>query len=47
MNPPRLIRFEAPPDANAHGALAPLSVRGLTVAYDEKPALWDVDFEIS
>ena len=29
-----------------HGALAPLSVRGLTVAYDEKPVLWDVDFEI-
>ncbi len=47
MNPPRLIPFEAPPNANAHGALAPLSVRGLTVAYDEKPALWDVDFEIS
>ena len=45
MNPPRLITLEAGPAANTGGAPPPLSVRGLTVAYDDKPALWDVDFE--
>ena len=45
MNPPRLIPFDTGVAANTGGSPAPLSVRGLTVAYDDKPALWDVDFE--
>ncbi|MGB0631702.1 MAG: metal ABC transporter ATP-binding protein [Alphaproteobacteria bacterium] len=44
MNPPRLIPFDPSP-ANAQGKPAPLSVHGLTVAYDDKPALWDADFD--
>jgi len=31
----------APPEA----ARAPLSVKGLTVAYDRKPALWNIDYD--
>jgi len=44
MNPPRLLPFDAAP-ANAESKNAPLSVHGLTVAYDDKPALWDLDFD--
>lgn len=44
MNPPRLIPFDtqSPPQPET---APPLSVRGLTVAYDDKPALWDLDFD--
>jgi manganese/zinc/iron transport system ATP- binding protein len=44
MNPPRLIPFAS---TRPHGDTesAPLSVRGLTVAYDDKPAIWDLDYE--
>lgn len=45
MNPPRLIALDTGLAANTDRAPSPLSVRGLTVAYDDKPALWDVDFQ--
>ena len=44
MNPPRLVPFVAP-TANTNNGHPPLSVRGLTVSYDDKPAIWDVDYE--
>ena len=44
MNPPRLIPFETK-HPRRDAASAPLSVRGLTVAYDNKPAIWDLDFD--
>lgn len=46
MTPPHLIPLtsEAPPDRAA--TTAPLSLRGLTVAYNDKPAVWDVDFDV-
>lgn len=44
MNPPRLIPFDAATPQRPDVA-PPLSVRGLTVAYDDKPALWDLDFD--
>ena len=44
MNPPRLIPLESGPLHRGVGR-HPLSVRGLTVAYDDKPALWDLDFD--
>ncbi|MEE2996792.1 MAG: ABC transporter ATP-binding protein [Pseudomonadota bacterium] len=46
MNPPRLIPFDAVDDTNSDNEPAALSVRGLTVSYDDKPALWDVDIEV-
>lgn len=44
MSPPRLIPFDTGPARRADIPL-PLSVRGLTVAYDDKPAIWDLDFD--
>jgi manganese/zinc/iron transport system ATP- binding protein len=36
------------PDSKTQGeATAPVTVRDLTVAYDEKPVLWDVDLDIA
>ena len=32
-------------DRPEHSAASPLSVHGLTVAYQNKPVLWDVDYE--
>jgi manganese/zinc/iron transport system ATP- binding protein len=44
VNPPRLIPFDTG-SPHPGDATPPLSVRGLTVAYDDKPALWDLDFD--
>jgi manganese/zinc/iron transport system ATP- binding protein len=44
MNPPRLLPFESA-QPRRDEAPSPLSVRALTVAYDDKPALWDLDFD--
>lgn len=44
MNPPRLIPFETRQPRNDISP-SPLSVRGLTVAYDDKPAVWDLDYD--
>jgi len=44
MNPPRLIPFE-PSQPRNDISPSPLSVRGLTVAYDDKPAVWDLDYD--
>ena len=44
MNPPRLIPFEDRRPRHDE-APSPLSVSGLTVAYDDKPAIWDLDFD--
>ena len=43
MAPPRLMPLDM---ENADSAMppAPLSIRGLTVAYDDRPAIWDVDY---
>ena len=43
MNPPRLVPFASA--AKIHTGPAPLSIRGLTVAYHDKPAIWDLDYE--
>jgi manganese/zinc/iron transport system ATP- binding protein len=43
VNPPRLIPFES--KHAQRDVTPPLSVHGLTVAYDDKPAIWDLDFE--
>ena len=43
MNPPRLVPFTS--TAKPHTGPGPLSIRGLTVAYDDKPAIWDLDYE--
>jgi len=45
MNPPRLIPLEDGARTQA-ARRTPLWVRGLTVAYREKPAVWDVDFDV-
>ncbi len=44
MTPPRLIPFD---DAQAatDNRNGPLSIRGLTVAYRDKPAVWDIGFD--
>lgn len=44
MNPPRLIPFETRRPRNDI-APSPLSIRGLSVAYDDKPAVWDLDYD--
>lgn len=44
MNPPRLIPFETRQPRN-ETAPSPLSIRGLSVAYDNKPAVWDLDYD--
>ena len=44
MNPPRLIPFE-PRQPRNEIAPSPLSIRGLTVTYDDKPAVWDLDYD--
>lgn len=45
MNPPRLIPLNESVARDGDDAPAPLSVRGLTVAYNDTPALWDLDFD--
>ncbi len=39
---------EAPPDATVSGTSLnpPIEVHDLTAAYDQKPVLWDIDFEL-
>ncbi|MDX2309070.1 MAG: metal ABC transporter ATP-binding protein [Hyphomicrobium sp.] len=37
---------ETPLGRPEHSAASPLSVHGLTVAYNQKPVLWDVELEI-
>lgn len=44
MSPPRLIPFESRQPRN-YAAPSPLSIRGLSVAYDDKPAVWDLDYD--
>ena len=44
MNPPRLIPFETR-QPRSDISPSPLSVRGLTVAYYDKPAVWDLDYD--
>ncbi|MEK9646587.1 MAG: metal ABC transporter ATP-binding protein [Alphaproteobacteria bacterium] len=44
MNPPRLIPLDDA-QAAADSRDGPLSIRGLTVAYHDKPAVWDVAFD--
>ena len=44
MTPPRLIPTHTIGSDNTD-IHAPLLVRGLTVAYDDKPALWDLDYK--
>ena len=44
MTPPRLLPYEIESDPPETVAAAPLSVRGLTVAYNDRPAIWDVDY---
>lgn len=45
MNPPRLIPFDTDAPLAETDPPAALSVRGLTVAYNDKPAVWDIDFD--
>mgnify|MGYP006111322233 CR=1 FL=1 len=44
MNPPRLIPFDTRQSRDEF-APSPLSIRGLTVAYDDKPAVWDLNYD--
>ena len=44
MNPPQLIPYGAK-SSRQPNIIPPLSIRGLTVAYGNKPALWDLDFD--
>ncbi len=46
MNPPRLIPLDGA-KAAADSRDGPLSIRGLTVAYHDKPAVWDVAFDVA
>jgi manganese/zinc/iron transport system ATP- binding protein len=41
------VRVEAPPRATGseHAADCPLSIHDLTVAYQHKPVLWDIDYD--
>ena len=40
------LRTEMNGPVRQHNATSPLSVHDLTVAYNRKPVLWDVDFEV-
>ena len=44
MSPPRLVPFETRQPRD-FAAPSPLSIRGLSVAYDDKPAVWDLDYD--
>ena len=46
MNATQVPAAPAPNSGFSQNAAAPISVRDVTVAYEEKPVLWDVDLDV-
>lgn len=41
-----IFKSSSPPAGHEHDLSSPLSIHDLTVAYDRKPVLWDVDLDV-